>query len=139
MKRLYHLHCQHDTNGTTEAHYATLEAADTAFNTASTDAAIATVTLIDHARGVKLKRSTRTTVRIMTFDEAFPDTGLPTPLIQQEAIKTAFAPRTKTDRRTAAKQLGYEGDDCRECGNFTLVRNGTCLKCNTCGGTSGCS
>ena len=28
---------------------------------------------------------------------------------------------------------------CGECGNFTLVRNGTCLKCATCGGTSGCS
>ncbi|HYM30313.1 MAG TPA: vitamin B12-dependent ribonucleotide reductase [Candidatus Cybelea sp.] len=38
-----------------------------------------------------------------------------------------------------AKLKGYEGDACGECGNFTLVRNGTCLKCNTCGGTSGCS
>lgn len=38
-----------------------------------------------------------------------------------------------------AKMQGYEGDACGECGNFTLVRNGTCMKCNTCGGTSGCS
>ena len=38
-----------------------------------------------------------------------------------------------------AKMKGYEGDACEECGNFTLVRNGTCLKCVTCGGTSGCS
>ncbi|MHA1537342.1 MAG: vitamin B12-dependent ribonucleotide reductase [Alphaproteobacteria bacterium] len=38
-----------------------------------------------------------------------------------------------------ARIKGYEGDACSECGNFTLVRNGTCLKCNTCGGTSGCS
>ena len=38
-----------------------------------------------------------------------------------------------------AKMQGYEGDACSECGNFTLVRNGTCLKCDTCGGTSGCS
>ena len=38
-----------------------------------------------------------------------------------------------------ARIKGYEGDPCSECGNFTLVRNGTCLKCNTCGGTSGCS
>ncbi|OHC73289.1 MAG: ribonucleoside-diphosphate reductase, adenosylcobalamin-dependent [Rhodospirillales bacterium RIFCSPLOWO2_12_FULL_58_28] len=38
-----------------------------------------------------------------------------------------------------AKMKGYEGDSCSECGNFTLVRNGTCLKCDTCGGTSGCS
>ena len=38
-----------------------------------------------------------------------------------------------------ARKKGYEGDACRECGNFTLVRNGTCLKCLTCGATSGCS
>ncbi len=38
-----------------------------------------------------------------------------------------------------ARLKGYEGDACGECGNFTLVRNGTCLKCNTCGSTSGCS
>jgi ribonucleoside-diphosphate reductase alpha chain len=43
------------------------------------------------------------------------------------------------DERAKAKMQGYEGDPCGECGNFTLVRNGTCLKCNTCGGTSGCS
>lgn len=39
----------------------------------------------------------------------------------------------------AAKLKGYEGDACPECGNFTMVRNGTCLKCTTCGGTTGCS
>ncbi len=38
-----------------------------------------------------------------------------------------------------ARAQGYEGDSCTECGNFTLVRNGTCMKCMTCGGTSGCS
>jgi ribonucleoside-diphosphate reductase alpha chain len=43
------------------------------------------------------------------------------------------------DARTKAKMQGYEGEACGECGNYTLVRNGTCMKCNTCGGTSGCS
>ncbi len=38
-----------------------------------------------------------------------------------------------------ARMQGFEGDPCGECGNYTLVRNGTCLKCNTCGATSGCS
>jgi ribonucleoside-diphosphate reductase alpha chain len=38
-----------------------------------------------------------------------------------------------------ARMKGYVGDACGECGNFTLVRNGTCLKCDTCGSTSGCS
>ena len=38
-----------------------------------------------------------------------------------------------------ARLRGYEGSACPECANFTMVRNGTCLKCETCGGTSGCS
>jgi ribonucleoside-diphosphate reductase alpha chain len=38
-----------------------------------------------------------------------------------------------------ARLQGYEGDSCDDCGNFTLVRNGTCLKCMTCGSTTGCS
>ncbi len=42
-------------------------------------------------------------------------------------------------RIVEARMKGYEGEACSECGNFTMVRNGTCLKCDTCGGTSGCS
>ena len=38
-----------------------------------------------------------------------------------------------------ARQKGFEGDPCEECGQLMMVRNGTCMKCNTCGGTSGCS
>ncbi|MEM8980672.1 MAG: vitamin B12-dependent ribonucleotide reductase [Pseudomonadota bacterium] len=49
------------------------------------------------------------------------------------------APALKMDAVTKAKMQGYEGDPCGECGNYTLVRNGTCMKCNTCGSTSGCS
>jgi len=40
---------------------------------------------------------------------------------------------------TEAVNLGYTGDICPECGNATMVRNGTCLKCMTCGATTGCS
>ena len=53
-----------------------------------------------------------------------------------------FSTNTIDDKQTAiqkAKIQGYEGEACGECGNFTLVRNGTCMKCNTCGSTSGCS
>ncbi|MCV2889926.1 vitamin B12-dependent ribonucleotide reductase [Ruegeria aquimaris] len=46
---------------------------------------------------------------------------------------------TGMDARTKARMQGYEGEACGECGNYTLVRNGTCMKCNTCGATSGCS
>ncbi|MGB3809726.1 MAG: vitamin B12-dependent ribonucleotide reductase [Parvibaculum sp.] len=43
------------------------------------------------------------------------------------------------NRISEARLKGYEGEACGECGNFTMVRNGTCLKCDSCGGTSGCS
>jgi ribonucleoside-diphosphate reductase alpha chain len=54
-----------------------------------------------------------------------------------QAVLTAIDDRA--DKAREARMKGYEGDACGECGNFTLVRNGTCLKCNTCGATSGCS
>jgi ribonucleoside-diphosphate reductase alpha chain len=45
----------------------------------------------------------------------------------------------RASRVAEARLKGYEGDSCPECGNFTLVRNGTCLKCDSCGSTTGCS
>ncbi len=51
----------------------------------------------------------------------------------------ASAGRSESDLISEARVKGYEGEACQECGNFTLVRNGTCLKCDTCGSTSGCS
>ena len=49
------------------------------------------------------------------------------------------AATSAAEKRSVARMKGYTGEACGECGNFTLVRNGTCLKCDTCGGTSGCS
>ena len=49
------------------------------------------------------------------------------------------APESALDRRQIARERGYTGDACGECSNFTLVRNGTCLKCDSCGATTGCS
>jgi len=46
---------------------------------------------------------------------------------------------TRLEQVREARMKGYEGHQCEECGNFTLVRNGACLKCMTCGATSGCS
>jgi ribonucleoside-diphosphate reductase alpha chain len=59
------------------------------------------------------------------------------PFSRSEARADARA--AAAERRAEAKAKGYEGEACGECGNFTLVRNGTCLKCDTCGGTTGCS
>jgi ribonucleoside-diphosphate reductase alpha chain len=62
---------------------------------------------------------------------------------EPEMAKLGFsapaAQPSASERRAEAIMKGYVGDSCGECGNFTLVRNGTCLKCNTCGSTTGCS
>jgi ribonucleoside-diphosphate reductase alpha chain len=70
--------------------------------------------------------------------------------LSEPALKTAVDALNWSDARTHAKSAaaekraearakGYEGEACGECGNFTLVRNGTCMKCDTCGSTTGCS
>jgi len=57
------------------------------------------------------------------------------------AVETVVANKSslRLERVRNARLKGFEGDSCGECGNFTLVRNGTCMKCTTCGATSGCS
>ncbi len=56
-----------------------------------------------------------------------------------EDVAPAAVKEARITQRQAVRMKGYEGDPCPECGNLTLVRNGTCLKCDTCGGTTGCS
>jgi ribonucleoside-diphosphate reductase alpha chain len=59
--------------------------------------------------------------------------------IINEADAREHAKHAASEKRAEARAKGYEGEACGECGNFTLVRNGTCMKCDTCGSTTGCS
>ena len=56
-------------------------------------------------------------------------------------LSTENAPMISGDNalEKEAEKYGYEGDPCPECGQFTLVSNGSCLKCVSCGATTGCS
>ena len=72
--------------------------------------------------------------------------GQATALKQEVEIEIEVAEETTVvsqpsleEQRAQARLKGYVGESCTECGNFTMVRNGTCLKCDTCGSTSGCS
>jgi ribonucleoside-diphosphate reductase alpha chain len=61
---------------------------------------------------------------------------------QPVTITSTLVMERTTTRITAseeARQKGFEGDPCTECGQLMMVRNGTCLKCMNCGATSGCS
>ncbi|WP_407525740.1 vitamin B12-dependent ribonucleotide reductase [Methylobacterium oryzisoli] len=77
---------------------------------------------------VALKTEPALAARIETAADALPF-----------AAPEAKPERSVADRRAEAKMKGYVGEACPECANFTLVRNGTCLKCDTCGSTTGCS
>ncbi len=72
-----------------------------------------------------------------------PTPASPLPGEMSTVNTTSSTPTTPThkpkDARQIARLKGYEGDPCPDCGNFTMVRNGTCLKCDSCGATSGCS
>ncbi|MEP0322175.1 hypothetical protein, partial [Bauldia litoralis] len=77
-------------------------------------------------------------VRALADEQPATASGLaPSPHARVAPQADAKAP--EAERSAAARLRGYLGDACGECGNFTLVRNGTCLKCDTCGSTTGCS
>jgi ribonucleoside-diphosphate reductase alpha chain len=59
-------------------------------------------------------------------------------VLANESTETALLDGRLAQARLA-RLKGYEGDPCPNCANFTLVRSGTCLKCDTCGSTTGCS
>src|SRR5690606_28687598 len=83
------------------------------------DRSTPTVTVVAPDNGSKVKPSTRPSVRTRTPE-----------------LQAAVQLSAKIQQ---ARLQGYEGDACGNCGSFTLVRNGSCLKCQTCGSTSGCS
>ncbi|HEY1429454.1 MAG TPA: LAGLIDADG family homing endonuclease, partial [Candidatus Tumulicola sp.] len=64
-----------------------------------------------------------------------------TPSASAAAVQssTATATLSRTEAVNASKAKGYTGNACSECGQLTMVRNGACEKCDSCGSTSGCS
>jgi Zn-dependent peptidase ImmA (M78 family) len=56
--------------------------------------------------------------------------------VQNFVTPTNIANHCAVERDVVTRRLGkhlkYFGESCPSCGNFTLVRNGTCLKCDTC-------
>ena len=57
--------------------------------------------------------------------------------VNQKAPPGSLASPLGAERQAKAK--GYEGDACQACGQFTMVRTGACMRCDSCGHSSGCS
>jgi ribonucleoside-diphosphate reductase alpha chain len=117
---------------------------------AGSDAAQAAADAVSRIASVGYMRSNlyvlngRTAGSVAIAEEALAAASAPHGLTDGPAVASALTAGTAvvgvaTGSAYAAKLKGFEGDACPECGNFTMVRNGTCLKCTTCGGTTGCS
>jgi len=68
-----------------------------------------------------------------------PENGNGSPNGVKQAVHRLVGSTNQDDKIRLARLKGYEGDPCGECGQLTLVRSGACLKCDTCGASSGCS
>jgi len=86
-----------------------------------------------------MQKSTATALKSSTALKPETDNILGTLLVPDDEAPQGETDRNPNQLRAEAQMKGYVGEACNECQNFTLVRNGTCLKCDTCGSTTGCS
>ncbi len=70
-----------------------------------------------------------------------PRPGAPVVWVDEAPARSAGLDPTAVHRsaRGEARAKGYTGDSCTSCGAMSMVRNGSCLKCVSCGETTGCS
>lgn len=72
--------------------------------------------------------------------EVFDEKDTPAPVaVGETTTRSGMRVRVSASQIQEARIKGYEGTACPECSSMTLVRNGACLKCETCGATTGCS
>ena len=115
-------------------------------------AAVSRIASVGYVRSNLYVLNGRTAGNVAIANEAIVDAALPHELTDGPAVASAHIAKaavvsvalgetssSSLGQALVAKLKGFEGDACPECGNFTMVRNGTCLKCTTCGGTTGCS
>ncbi|MEC7788248.1 MAG: adenosylcobalamin-dependent ribonucleoside-diphosphate reductase [Chloroflexota bacterium] len=68
-----------------------------------------------------------------------PKSEIPVPTATASNLVSDTGEPTLMAQQIEAKRYGFEGDACPMCGEFKMVRSGTCLKCVICGETTGCS
>ena len=64
-------------------------------------------------------------------------------IVTEQNKNTASHQKSTVDHTNSKKhnstKFGYTGDMCQHCKQFTMKRVGTCLQCESCGSTTGCS
>lgn len=90
--------------------------------------------------------STFQTGRQPYLEKAYEKATKASPIVMTEASaprKSEALPSPATRPPAAAinvsRAMGFTGDMCAQCGQFSMRRNGSCLVCMSCGTTTGCS
>jgi ribonucleoside-diphosphate reductase alpha chain len=91
------------------------------------------------SEALAFKRDYEERAKELSDENQLRETATETLFTDAAANEAAEAKKLAADRRAKSLLQGYTGNSCSECQNFTMVRNGTCEKCDTCGATSGCS
>lgn len=60
------------------------------------------------------------------------------PALPEASLVAALRRRPRRSGVAEAREKGYTGNACPDCGGFSVVRRGTCLSCDCCGWTGGC-
>ena len=107
---------------------------------------------VRHKSGIRQYSVTQKTLDSFEFKEV--DFGiLKNESVESEQVQPEFSPnpdfttetsleswvgqeRTISRKVQEARLKGYEGEACNTCQQFTMVRNGSCLKCASCGAVS---
>jgi ribonucleoside-diphosphate reductase alpha chain len=111
-----------------------------ALSSASANAGLAVKPALVTEGATAFKRDYEERARELTEEALEDEASAVSALFTDEAAEAAAEAKAKAaDRRAKSLMQGYTGNSCSECQNFTMVRNGTCEKCDTCGATSGCS
>ncbi|HEV2899125.1 MAG TPA: vitamin B12-dependent ribonucleotide reductase [Pseudaminobacter sp.] len=111
-----------------------------ALSSASANAGLAVKPALVSEGATAFKRDYEERARELTEEAVEDETSPASALFTDTAAEAAAeAKKLASQRRQQSLMQGYTGNECSECHNFTMVRNGTCEKCDTCGATSGCS
>ena len=88
------------------------------------------------ARNIGHQRNIQTTLDVELTDV---QPVVPENKNHETSLETGVETESEYSVAESARAMGFTGDICATCGSSQMVRNGTCLKCNECGETTGCS
>ena len=95
--------------------------------------------LVEKAYATGTKSKDAFAMRLPVVDEGAAAAHSAAPVADEQHVEIEDGVDAIESKLEKAKQHGYTGSICTECGSTKMKRNGSCELCLDCGGTSGCS